>query len=99
LERSEELAAAMVDGWLDDPELGSVARQLAAGRVIEAVFPLAEATVEVELPADPESMSWADMQRLAARLALEESVATEIDGADDEAQRLVARPSESPNGE
>ena len=40
LERSEELAEALVNGPLDDPDLGSVQRQLAAGRIIDAVFPL-----------------------------------------------------------
>jgi hypothetical protein len=36
------------------------------------VFPLTEVSAEIELPSDPESMSWADMQRFAARLSLEE---------------------------
>jgi hypothetical protein len=71
LERSEELAEALVDGPLDDPDLNSVQRQLAAGRIVDATFPLAETTVEIELPAtasEVEAMSWPQMQALAARL-------------------------------
>jgi hypothetical protein len=71
LQRSEELAEALVDGPLDDPDLGSMQRQLAAARVVDATFPLAEATVEVELPATAEgvtALSWDQMKVLAARL-------------------------------
>jgi hypothetical protein len=70
-ERAEELAEALVDGPLDDAELGSLARQAAVIRALDATFPLQTATVELELPAEPEamgSMSWQDMQALAARL-------------------------------
>jgi len=71
LERSEELAEALVDGPLDDPNLGSVQRQMAAARIVDATFPLAETTVEIELPAtaeEIEALSWSQMQTLAARL-------------------------------
>jgi hypothetical protein len=70
LERSEELAEAIL-APLDDPDLGTVQRHLSALRVVDAVFPLAEATVELEIPADPEAMGWADMQRLARLLSLD----------------------------
>jgi hypothetical protein len=74
LERSEELAEALVDGPLDDPDLSSVQKHLAAARVLDAVFPLTEVSAEIELPATPdevEAMGWREMQQLAARLGTE----------------------------
>lgn len=71
LERAEEIAEALVDGPLDDRELGSVERQVAVVRALDATFPIQTATVEVELPASGEAvagMSWESMQALAARL-------------------------------
>jgi len=70
-ERAEALAAALVDGPLDDPELGSVARQQAAVRALELLYPQTTATLELELPDSSDgvsSMGWEDMQRLAARV-------------------------------
>jgi hypothetical protein len=66
-----------VDGPVDDGNLSAMQRQLAAARVLDAVFPMAETTVELELPTDPEAMSWADMQRLAARPLLDETPASQ----------------------
>ena len=71
LERAEELAQALVTGPLDDPSLGAVERQAAAIRALDATYPLASTSLEIELPADAGevgAMSWADMQRLAARM-------------------------------
>lgn len=71
LRRSGELARAIVDGPLDDGELGSLARQTAALRAIDATFPLQTASLELELPADGagvQGLGWSDLQVLAARL-------------------------------
>lgn len=70
-ERAEELAEALVDGPLDDPELGSLARQAAALRALDATYPVQALVVELELPSDPDevgSMSWESMRRMAATL-------------------------------
>ena len=71
LERADEIAAALVDGPLDDREIGSTERQLAVVRALDATFPLQSTTIEVELPADGEgvaAMGWEAMQALASRL-------------------------------
>ena len=57
LERSEEIARALVDGPLDDAELGSVERQIAVVRALDATFPLQAMTVEVELPTSGEAVT------------------------------------------
>jgi hypothetical protein len=78
LERAEELARAIVEGPLDDPELASVERQLAAIRALDATYPQAQTSIEVELPADEagiEAMGWQEMQQLAARLLGSETLA------------------------
>jgi hypothetical protein len=72
LARADELAKALVDGPLDDVELGSVERQQAVIRMLDSTFPLQSMTVEVELPADAAgvaAMGWEEMQRLAATYA------------------------------
>jgi len=69
-DRAETIAEAML-APLDDGQLGSLARQGAALRVLDAAFPLATVSLDVELPADAEGMSsmgWAEMQALAAQL-------------------------------
>jgi hypothetical protein len=69
--RADDYATALVDAPLDDPELGSVARQQAAVRALELLYPQVTARLEVEMPADPsevEGMGWQDMQAMAARL-------------------------------
>lgn len=71
LERAEEIARALVDGPLDDRDLGSMERQRAVVTVLDATFPLQSTTVEIELPADGEAVSamgWEAMQALAGRL-------------------------------
>lgn len=71
LERAEELAEALVNAPLDDPSLGTIERQRAALAALDATFPLQQATLELELPADPDevaSMGWEQMQQLAAKL-------------------------------
>ena len=71
-ERAEEAATALVDAPLDDPSLGTVERQRAVLAFLDALYPLASATVEVELPAEHGSvvgMGWQELQQLAARIA------------------------------
>jgi hypothetical protein len=70
-ERAEAAAHALVDGPLDDPELGTIARQQAVLRMLELLYPQATVQASVELPADPEgvaSMGWQELQALAAQL-------------------------------
>jgi hypothetical protein len=71
LERAQELADALVHAPLNDATLGTIERQLAANRALDATFPLQATTVELELPAtgeDVPGMSWQAMQALASRL-------------------------------
>jgi hypothetical protein len=71
IRRSDSIVRALVDEPLDDPTLSSVARQRAVISMLDAVFPLATVSAEIELPADAEGveqLGWADMQQLAARL-------------------------------
>jgi len=65
--RADELAAAIVDGPLDDPKLSSVERQRAMLSALDATYPLQTAELSVEL-SDPEGMDWPTMQRLAVSL-------------------------------
>jgi hypothetical protein len=70
-ERAEAAAHALVDAPLDDPELGTIARQQAVLRMLELLYPQASLQASVELPADPEgvaSMGWQDLQALASQL-------------------------------
>ncbi|HSV08571.1 MAG TPA: hypothetical protein VLI07_18790 [Candidatus Binatus sp.] len=69
-ERAEEIAAALVIAPLEDPSLGTLERQRAVVTMLAETYPLATASVEVEVPAAGEvgSLGWADMQALAARL-------------------------------
>jgi hypothetical protein len=60
---------ALVDDPLDDQDMSTRGRQRAVLDMLDAVFPLSTVTAEVELPADPEAMGWADMQRLAIQLS------------------------------
>jgi hypothetical protein len=71
MERAEDMAAAIVDGPLDDSSLSTFERQTAALRALDATYPLASTSVEVTLPAtaqDAAGMGWAEMRELAARL-------------------------------
>jgi len=70
-ERAEAFATAVVDGPLDDPELGSLSRQKAAIAALELLYPQVHASLELELPEDADGvqgMGWEDMQRLASDL-------------------------------
>jgi hypothetical protein len=69
--RAEEIAAAIIDAPLDDRDLGTVERQQALLRGLDATYPLQQATFEVELPADVDGvqgLGWEEMQQLAARV-------------------------------
>lgn len=69
--RADALASAIVDGPLDDPDLGTLGRQRAAISAVELLFPQVSASLEVELPEDEagaQAMGWQDMQALASRL-------------------------------
>src|SRR5262249_11041091 len=69
--RSLDLATALVDGPLDDPELGTIERQQAVVRMLGETFPLATVSASVELPGaagDVPSMGWQAMQALGAQL-------------------------------
>jgi len=74
LERAADLSAALL-APLDDDTLGSLARQRAAVTVLDATFPLATATLEVQLPADQagvQALGWQQLQQLAAQLTGED---------------------------
>lgn len=69
--RADDYAKAVVDAPLDDPELGSVARQTAAIKALELLYPQVHASLDMTLPDEPEqlgAMSWQGMQALAQRL-------------------------------
>ena len=86
LERAQDLADALL-APLDDDELGSLARQRAAVTVLDATFPLATVSAEVELPADEgevAALGWGEMQRLAAQL-LDTNVAPALSEASGDA--------------
>jgi hypothetical protein len=67
--RTDAIVRALVDDPLDDRDMSTRGRQRAVLDMLDAVFPLSTVTAEVEVPADPESMGWADMQRLAIQLS------------------------------
>lgn len=69
--RAEDYARAVVDAPLDDPDLGSVARQQAAIRALELLYPQATLSATVELPQEADEvagMGWQEMQALAQQL-------------------------------
>jgi hypothetical protein len=71
LERADALAAALVDGPLDAEGLTALERQRAALTALDATFPIATASVTLEVPeteADAAGMGWAEMRELASRL-------------------------------
>jgi hypothetical protein len=61
------MASAIVDGPLDDKKLGTVERQVAVLKALDATFPLQTATVELSLN-DPDSMSLQDMEHVLSLL-------------------------------
>ena len=69
-ERAEDIAAALL-APLDDRKLATMEKQAAARVILGETFPLASATLEVELPAtadDVGALGWAELQALAARV-------------------------------
>ena len=69
--RALDYAEAIVNKPLDDPELGSIARQTAAIRALELLYPQVTASLDLTMPDEPEqlgAMGWQDMQALATRL-------------------------------
>jgi hypothetical protein len=66
-QRAFELAQAVVDGPLDDRKIGTIERQTAALKALDATFPLQTGTVELSL-SEPDDMSWKDMKQLALSL-------------------------------
>ena len=69
-DRAADVAEALL-APLGDRKLGSMERQAAARVILGETFPLASATLEVELPSQPEDvggMGWQEMQALAAKL-------------------------------
>jgi len=69
--RANDYARAVVDAPLDDPELGSVARQQAAIRALELLYPQVHASLDLSLPEEPDqvgAMGWQEMQAMAAQL-------------------------------
>jgi len=69
-QRAADVAAALL-APLDDSDLGSLSRQAAAVKILDATEPIQTASVEVELPADEtgvQGLGWAEMQQLAAKL-------------------------------
>jgi hypothetical protein len=71
IRRSDAVVRALVDDVLDAEDMSAQARQRAVIGMLDAVFPLSTVSTEIELPSDPESMGWSDMQRLAAQLTIE----------------------------
>jgi hypothetical protein len=68
--RAADVAEALL-APLDDEQLGSMLKQAAAVKILDATEPLQTSTVEVELPAEGagiEALSWVEMQALAAKL-------------------------------
>ena len=66
-QRANEIATAIVDGPLDDRKLGTVERQTAVLKALDATFPLQTTTVELSL-SDPDSLAWHDLEQLAISL-------------------------------
>lgn len=71
IRRTDAVVRALVDAPLDDQGLSTMQRQRAVLGMLDAVFPLAQVTAEIELPASAEqveAMGWSDMQALAQRM-------------------------------
>lgn len=71
---AEAYATAIVTAPLEDESLSTVARQQAAIRALELLYPQVTASMEVSMPDEAEGvaqMGWQEMQALAARLTEE----------------------------
>lgn len=69
--RADDYAKAVVDDPLDDASLSSTARQQAAIKALELLYPQVHASVDVTLPQEEgeiQGMDWQSMQALAAQL-------------------------------
>jgi hypothetical protein len=69
--RADEIASAVIDGPLDDENLGTLARQRAMLAALDSLYPKVTASVEMGLPDEPEGVSemgWEAMSRLASSL-------------------------------
>jgi len=69
--RANEVAAALIDAPLDDPEVGTIPRQQAMIRAMELLYPQVHASLDMTLPDEPEqlgTMGWQEMQALAQQL-------------------------------
>ena len=69
--RANEVATALIDAPLDDPDVGTIPRQQAMIRALELLYPQVTASLDLTMPDDAEqlpSMGWQDMQALATRL-------------------------------
>lgn len=61
----------MIDGPLDDPQIGTLARQRALLAALDSLYPKVTASVEVGLPDEPDGvpqMGWEAMSQLAGSL-------------------------------
>jgi hypothetical protein len=71
IRRSDAVVRALVDAPLDDESLSTMQRHKAVLGMLDAVFPLATVSAEIELPSTAEgveALGWSDMQRLAGQL-------------------------------
>ena len=81
--RAQEIADGLL-APLDDPDLSSVARQRSAVTILDSLWPQEQTTVTVEMPSDEagvQSLSWAQMQHLAAQLLGDNEVTEQLDPA------------------
>jgi hypothetical protein len=69
--RAQEVAAALIDRPLDDPDVGTIPRQRAMIRAMELLYPQVHATLDMSMPEDASelgTMGWQEMQAMAQRL-------------------------------
>jgi len=81
--RADEIAAGLL-APLDDADLSSMAKQAASQRILDATFPIQTVEVEVTLPGSADevgSLSWQQMQQLAAQLLGTQPVPNELEAA------------------
>lgn len=71
IRRSDAVVRALVDDPLDDDKLSTMQRQKAVLEMLDATFPLAQVSTEIEIPATAEGVAqlgWVELQQLAARV-------------------------------
>lgn len=67
--RAADIAAALVDAPLDDPDMKPAERHRAVVETAKLLYPQVTAQLEVDMPEDEDgvrALSWADLQALAA---------------------------------